>query len=478
MICKNLTRISALLLAILLCFSLFACKPITNNGNIFDDIFGDANTNETSVTLELDLIHVLFDQISVYDVSKLDHNELMKSALKLYAEVTGDTAAADYTSAEQWDTLDRDMLKATLTAAYAEATGDLYAAYYNKEELDDLNSDNQGEMEGIGISVVNDSLTLNGEACAVLTIISVFMTSPALDAGLYVGDSIYSIVDSKGETHTVQELGHDTAIMEIRGAAGTYAEFTVLRRNQNGEYTEISFKVPRKKITSESVTGRIYEKDPTIGILKIAQFDLTTPTQFTQTMDSLISQGCDKFVFDMRNNPGGDLKSIEAVLSTFLNEGDTMISTVYKDGTGESDKVQVVTSLTGAYAGCNIAKEDIGKYKGYQFSVITNKYTASAAELFTANLRDYDLATLIGMTTYGKGCMQSMFDLSYFGSSGALKLTAAWYLPPCGVNYHDIGIAPDIEVELSEEIIQQYGNIHLIPDTVDPQLQAAIQALT
>ena len=89
-----------------------------------------------------------------------------------------------------------------------------------------------------------------------------------------------------------------------------------------------------------------------------------------------------------------------------------MISTVYKDGTGETDKVKVVSNLTGGYETCNVSKKDIGKYRDYKFAVLTNEYTASAAELFTSNLRDYDLATLVGVTTYGKGCMQSMYDLS------------------------------------------------------------------
>ena len=154
-----------------------------------------------------------------------------------------------------------------------------------------------------------------------------------------------------------------------------------------------------------------------------------------------------------------------------------MITTQYKNGSGESDKVQVINGLSGGYETCNVAKEDIGKYRGYSFAVLTNEYTASAAELFTSNLRDYDLATLVGTTTYGKGCMQSTYDLAYFGVSGAFKLTTAWYLPPCGENYHDIGIAPDITVEMDESLFDIYGNIYLIPDSEDPQIQAAVSAL-
>lgn len=439
-----ISKFLSLLLAIAICFSLTSCfsfyPPLPDDDNDINDIPPFSDEQEETTFPELDLIHSLFEQLSVYD-------------------------------------LDREALMVAVLKAYAEATGDLYAAYYTKEELDALTSENQGEMEGIGVSVVNDQIEYNGFSYSVLSIISVFNGSPALEAGLRIGDCVYAVVDEKGETHTVQELGYDAAISCVRGVAGSKAKFTVLRPIAGGGYEAVPFEIERRKITTESVTGRVYQADPTIGIVKIAQFDLTTPPQFSSVMDSLIEQGCTKFIFDVRYNPGGDLKSIEAVLSTFLRVGDPMISTVYKDGTGETDKVKVVSNLTGGYETCNVSKKDIGKYRDYKFAVLTNEYTASAAELFTSNLRDYDLATLVGVTTYGKGCMQSMYDLSYFGMEGALKLTTAWYLPPSGENYHDIGIAPDIYVEMDQSLIEEYGNIYLIPDDRDPQLLTAVDAL-
>lgn len=432
-------KLSSLLLALVLCLSLTSCFNFSSSGNGLGAIINGTTGSSDSEFPELDLIHALFEQLSVYD-------------------------------------LDREVLMTAVLKAYAEATGDIYAAYYTPEELEAVTSDNQGEMQGIGVSVVNDVLDIEGFEYSVLTIISVFRGSPALQAGLRMGDHVYAVVDEKGETHTVHELGYDNAISCIRGVSGTKASFIVLRPTLGGTYEQLTFEIERKQITTESVTGRVYEADPTIGIIKIAQFDLTTPTQFSATMDSLIEKGCRKFIFDVRYNPGGDLASIEAVLSTFLEKGDVMISTVYKDGTTESDKVAVV-NRTGSYAGCSVTKDDIGKYRGYEFAVLTNEYTASAAELFTSNLRDYELATLVGVTTYGKGCMQSMYDLSYWGVEGALKLTTAWYLPPSGENYHDIGIVPDIEVVLDEALIEEYGNVCLIPDDKDPQLMAAVNAL-
>ena len=447
---KKTIKLASILLALLLALSLSSCGllalvgPNINGGqnSSNDQIISGGSLPGVSDSAfpELDLIDYFFEQLSVLD-------------------------------------LDRDKLVTAILKAYVEATGDLYAAYYTEEELKAMTANNQGELEGIGVSVVNNVVEHNGQKYNVLTIISLYNASPALAGGLRVGDHVYAVFDEEGNSYTVDELGYDTAITYVRGVAGTKAHFVILRHGENGALTAHEFEIERKKITTDSVMGRVSEQDPTIGVVKILQFDLTTPPQFKRVMDELIGKGCQKFVFDVRNNPGGDLASIEAVLSMFLDEGDVMIQTVYKDGTSEVDKVGVVTHNDPSYSSCDVTREDIGKYRNYRFAVLTNGYTASAAELFTSNLRDYELATLVGNTTYGKGCMQSTYHLAYWGIPGGLKLTTAWYLSPNGENYHGIGIAPHIEVDMDASLIEQYGNIYLIPDSEDPQLIAAIQAL-
>lgn len=372
--------------------------------------------------------------------------------------------------------IDDEALETAVLKAYAAGTGDIYAEYYTSEEIEALDADDQGEMQGIGVSVVNDTVEVNGLSYSVLTVISVYNNSPALAAGVRVGDHVYTVTDTNGEILLVNEIGYDAALACVRGVADTVAEFAVLRNGARG-YEVVPFTIKREVFTSESVSKRVLENDPTVGIVKISQFDLTTPEQFKAAMDGLIADGCKKFIFDVRYNPGGKLESIEAILSTLLEEGDVMISTVYKNGVEEVDRVRKVTYTRDGYEGCSVTADDIGKYRGYPFAVLTNEYTASAAELFTSNLRDYDLATLVGKTTFGKGCMQTTFDLSYFGVDGALKLTVAWYQPPSGENYHDVGIAPDIEVGMNKEVLEKYGNIYLIPDVEDAQLMAAVEAL-
>ena len=101
--------------------------------------------------------------------------------------------------------------------------------------------------------------------------------------------------------------------------------------------------------------------------------------------------------------------------------------------------------------------------------------SASAAELFTSALRDHELAQIVGVKTYGKGSMQSMISLKYFGLEGVLKLTTNLYFPPCGESYDGVGIVPDVEVALDEAL--ENRNIYEISDAEDNQLQAAIKTL-
>ena len=199
-------------------------------------------------------------------------------------------------------------------------------------------------------------------------------------------------------------------------------------------------------------------------------------------MESLIAEGCNKFVYDLRNNPGGDLNSVSAVLSRFYNEGDIIIRTRYRGDSEEEMEARYCEAVNygGDYKGCSIKKEDIGKYRNYPAAIIVNDGTASAAELFTSGMKDYGLATVVGETTYGKGCMQSIISLESFKLPGAMKVTTAFYYPPISDNYHDVGISPDsgYEVKLSEDASKV--NIYSLLDSnqeLDNQLDAALLAL-
>ena len=363
-------------------------------------------------------------------------------------------------SISEWD---EDAALDAVYQAYANATNDTYADYYNAEEYKALSADNHAETEGIGISIID-----NPEEGAI-EVILVYPDSPAEEAGLRIGDLI--VFAGIGENRkSVAALGYYAAVAELQGKAGTKAEFVV---NRNGEL--IDFSVERRAVTAISVMHHVCETDATVGIIKITGFDTQTPVQFDAAMDDLIASGCKSFVFDVRYNPGGDLLSIKAVLARFLNEGDVVIRTVYKDNQETSAVVAPYIATSAGYEGCNIAKEDIGKYRGYPMAVLASGSTASAAELFTACLKDYKLATVVGKTTFGKGIMQSIIPLSNFGYEGAVKMTVAYYSSPLSDNYQDIGIAPDIDIDLDPSLASK--NVYKITDAEDNQLQRAIEAI-
>ena len=423
---KRITcQIAAILLsALILVASLTSCSSLlfgdyTNNGI--------TNSGEGTDFGELELIDQIFRSLSILE---LDDDVLMEAVLK----------------------------------AYVSATGDKYAEYFTAEEYERFTDENQGEMVGVGISVIQNT------ELSCIEIINVLPDSPAIMAGVLPGDYI-TYVGLGENKQSVAEIGYTQALDLLVGEKGTKAEFVVLR---DGE--EIEFSIVRDKVNSVSVTGRAceiagYEK---VGIIKITEFNLTTPEQFEKEVDKLLASGCEKFVFDVRYNPGGDLRSIQAVLSYFLNDGDTFIRIVDNKGNETTQKISAV-QYKGDYASCSIEKKDIAKYRDLDFAVLTNGSTASAAELFTSALMDYGLSITVGETTYGKGTMQTTYSLESYGYGGALKLTTKYYNPPLSESYEGKGITPDFVEELDEAL--QNVNIYKITDEEDNQLRRAITEL-
>ena len=366
-----------------------------------------------------------------------------------------------------------DRLNAVLKS-YVAATGDLYAEYYSTEEYAEMMQDYSGNQVGIGVSIIETLVTVSGQDYLVFQIVGIFKNAPAEGSGLRVGDFVYGV--KTGDTYqTVVELGGFAEAMELfRGESGTSIEFAVFRPEGEG-YTSHEFSIVRGSFVSESVSYTMAENDPSIGIVRIAEFDMTTPNQLKEAMNALLADGVKKIVFDVRNNPGGDLLSIKAVLSYFLNDGDLILSAINKEGVVEESFFAEAMSPGGSYASCSVAQSELGMYKDLDMVVICNENTASAAEVFTATFRDYGLATIVGETTYGKGVMQSIVSLasiSYGMYDGYVKMTTNAYVTQCGVTYHDIGIVPAVQVALTGEAMDY--SIYTLPQALDSQLQAAI----
>ncbi len=346
-----------------------------------------------------------------------------------------------------FEELDEKTMRTEILKAYVRATGDEYAEYYTNEEYAALVADMGGETQGIGINIINSSVEIGGVEYKALEVINVVKDSPAMKAELNFGDFIIAVGTLEEHT-TINELGYDMALKQLQGVKGTEAQFLVYRKSTA---QTLPFSIVREKFQSDSVMYRKADADVKegTGIVKILEFDRTTPTQVKAAIEALKNEGCDKFVFDVRYNPGGELSSIVAVLSLFLEEGDTVISVKDKAGNTEVTRVAPVESVTG----CSVKAEDIGIYKDLNMVVLCNGSTASAAELFVANFRDHGLGDIIGTRTYGKGSMQSYLSLAYFGCDGVLKITRHMYFPPNGESYDgkDKGIQPTHAVDVSEE---------------------------
>ncbi len=337
------------------------------------------------------------------------------------------------------DELDDEYLLDMVLEGYVAGTGDDYAAYYNKEDFQSFMTDLDGEMAGIGISVIYNT------DYRVIEVINVMPDSPALEAGVEIGDLIIYVGEEK---ESVEVIGYNMAVSKLQGLIDTEAVFTVARGDDYSE--QVDFRIMRKKVTEQTVLPRVYELDKSIGIIKITGFDGKTPEQFVAAVEDLTgNQGCDKLIVDLRYNPGGELSSIVTILDYIVPKG-PIIRIFDASGNQVDEYDSEATEL-------NIP-----------MAVLVNGSTASAAELFTSAVRDYDKATIVGTTTYGKGCMQTTVPLQ---SGGAVSVTYRMYSPPFSDNYHGIGIVPDVEVELDEAL--EGKNIYKITDQEDNQLAAA-----
>lgn len=335
--------------------------------------------------------------------------------------------------------LDTNELADGIAAGLAAYSGDKYGAYHDLEELDELMTDYAGEFAGIGVSVL-----LNTEYYAI-EVITVMPNSPALEADLRPGDLIIGVA---GED--VATLGYNEAVNRIRGEIGTDVTITIARGEGEKEIFDLT--LTRRLVEEQTVTYETIEMPGLvrpIALIRISAFDEKTPSQFAEAISRGQTERVHGYIFDVRNNGGGELKSIVSILDMLLPEG-PIVRVQYKDGTEEvhtSDERELDEPMV----------------------VLCNERTASAAELFVSALRDYQKGVIVGTNTYGKGTVQSILPLK---SGAGLRISIAMYLPPFGENFEGEGVAPHIEVELADE----YKNLNLykVAHENDAQLQAAL----
>ena len=210
---------------------------------------------------------------------------------------------------------------------------------------------------------------------------------------------------------------------------------------------ELQFTVERVKVESKTVDFRMEDEEKKIGYIRIAEFDSITVPQFIEAKESLEKEGMKAMILDLRSNPGGLVDSCADIGSQMLPKGIIAYSET-KDGR--------------RFEWSSDGKNEID----IPVVILVNQNTASAAEILTGAMKDYDKATVIGIKTYGKGIIQNTYSL---GDGTAVEFTVGQYYLPNDETIHEIGIEPDIEVELDTEAY--------LKDGTDNQLDAALKEL-
>lgn len=291
---------------------------------------------------------------------------------------------------------------------------DDYSVYYTRDELGTFYTDVQKSYVGIGVTVQK---TDNG-----CIITEVNPNGGAFDAGVLVNDEI---IAANGES--LAGLSLDEIVAKIQGEEGTTVTIEVLR----GE-THLALDIVRKKVVIETVS---YEVIDDIGYIYISNFATDTPESLKNALYDLEeNHKLNKFIIDVRDNPGGSLESIIDVLSLFVPEGKPLSEIQYKD---ESDVVVLKS------------RAEFTKPYNRKIVILANENSASASEMFCGTMQYYKLATIIGKTTFGKGSMQEMIGIINPPgfNLGDIKLTMAEFTKPDGSRINGIGIDPDKAVK-------------------------------
>lgn len=314
---------------------------------------------------------------------------------------------------------------------------DPYSYYLNEEDYSDLMEEVSGSYDGLGIYLTT---FVDAEYTVVMAPIK---GTPAFEAGLQAGDEIVKI---NGED--MAGVGADELAATIK--TGEESHF-VIEVRRDGEM--LTFEMDREHIDIPSVDGSFLEGQDGMAYIAISNFAQNTPTELTETIATLEQeQNINGMILDLRNNPGGSVESVLAVADMFLAQGDSILWVESK-----REETEYAAENTNPLS--------------YPLVVLVNENSASASEILTGALKENDRAEIVGVTTFGKGIIQSVYTLS---DGQGVKVTTAEYLSPRKNKIHEVGVAPDVEVEMAGDDISA---IYSLDPAVDSQLAEAIKAL-
>jgi carboxyl-terminal processing protease len=291
---------------------------------------------------------------------------------------------------------------------------DPYSAYMNQKMFDDMETETKGAFGGLGIEV--------GMEAGVVKVISPIDDTPASRAGVKAGDYIVRIDNIQVQGKTLME-----AVNLMRGPPGAPIEISIRRK---GERKAIVVKMVREIIQVKSVTAKIIDEN--IGYFRLTAFNENSGQQLKSKIDKIKAENeIDKFILDLRNNPGGLLSQAIKISDFFLDDGE-IVST---RGRNKRENRKWFAK-----------KGD--QINGKPLIVLINYGSASASEIVAGALKDHKRAILIGENSYGKGSVQSIIPLK---NQGAIRLTISKYYLPSGKSISEVGVIPDFEVEEKNE---------------------------
>lgn len=329
-----------------------------------------------------------------------------------------------------WQEVEEETLEEGAYKGILESLNDPYSEYYTHEELLELQEQTEGIYYGIG-AYISQSTDVG-----YVQISKVMKNTPAEESGLLQGDYIYMV---NGED--MFEKDSTYVVSKIKGEEGTKVMLTVLRET---EAEPLEIEVERRKIESPTVEYEMLNNG--MAYIQIVEFDLVTTGQFESAYKQAQQEGMKGLIIDLRSNPGGNLSTVCDIARMLLPKG---LIVYTEDKYGE----RVEYSCDGS------------QQIEVPLVVMTDGYSASASEILAGAVKDYGIGTLVGTTTYGKGIVQKVINLT---DGSAVKLTVSTYYTPNGNNIHQKGVAPDVEVPFDAE---QYVN------GVDNQLEKAKEVL-
>lgn len=323
---------------------------------------------------------------------------------------------------------DEEMFYGSLRGLAA-SVGDPYTVFMDPKEAKEFSDDLSGTFEGIGAEV--------GMRNDIITIIAPLAGMPAEKAGLRAGDKLYAVDGESTIGMTV-----DGAVKKIRGAKGTPVTLTVIRSD---EEKPLDIKITRGLIVVKSVKTEM--RNDGVFVITVNNFNDDTLDLFQAAVKTTLTKNPKGIILDLRNNPGGYLDTAIAMASAWVEEGPVVVEQF-----GEGKREEYFA----------IGNPSLGTFKTV---VLINGGSASASEIVAGALRDYKKATIVGEKSFGKGSVQSLRDLS---NGATLKVTVAKWLTPGGDFINEKGIAPDIEIKLGKDDLNQ---------NKDPQMLKALELI-